>query len=132
MPADRVEIVRRTAGQWNRRAWAEMEAALEPDVTVVPPEGWPEGDTMHGWPAWKRQIERLKDSWDQDHVEIEELAETGDKILVKYRWTMRGKDSGIPFAQPTWCVFTFRGDRVARMEYFMEESLALEAARASE
>jgi len=132
MAADRLEIVRRTADYWNRRAWSEMEAVLDSDVTVVPPAGWPEGDTIRGWPEWKRQIERLKDSWEEEHVEVHDITPVGDRVLVKYVWTTRGKDSGIPFETPMWTLFTFRDGTIARMEYFMEESPALEAARARE
>jgi ketosteroid isomerase-like protein len=132
MPADRLDLVRRTADYWNRRDWSEMEAVLEAEVTVVPPAGWPEGDTIRGWPDWKRQIERLKDSWEEEHVEVDDVTPVGDRVLVKYMWTTRGKDSGIPFETPMWTVFTFRDDRIAGMQYFMDEALAREAAQAPE
>jgi len=132
MASSRAEIVRRTADQWNRRAWSELAADVNPDVTVVPPDGWPEGDTVRGWPGWKRQIERLKDSWEEEHVEVVEITEFGRRVLAHFRWTTRGKDSGIPFETSMWCLFSFRDGKVAHMRYFLEESLALEAARGQE
>jgi ketosteroid isomerase-like protein len=129
---DRIEIVKRTADQWNRRAWSEIEATLSPEVTVVPPDGWPEGDTIHGWEGWRRQIERLKDSWEEEHVEVSEITPFNERLLAKYLWTTRGKDSGIAFETPMWCLFDFREGRVDRMQYFLDESLALEAARRPE
>lgn len=125
---EHIEIVKRTADQWNRRAWSELEAALSPDVTVVPPEGWPEGDTVRGFEAWRRQIETLKDSWEEERVEVVEITRFGDRLLAKYLWTTRGMDSGIPFETPMWCLYAFREGKVHRMQYFMDESLALEAA----
>jgi ketosteroid isomerase-like protein len=129
MAADHVEMLRRTADYWNERAWASMETLLTPDVTVVPPDGWPEAETIEGWDAWKRQIERLKDSWEEDRIEVEDIRQLdpGDRFLVTYRWTMRGKDSGIPFETPAWCVYAFREGRIDHIQFFMDESLAREA-----
>jgi ketosteroid isomerase-like protein len=129
---EHIEIVQRTADQWNRRAWSELAAALSPDVTVVPPEGWPEGDTVRGFEGWKRQIETLKDSWEEEHVEVVEITPFGDRLLVEYLWTTRGMGSGIPFETPMWCLYAFRGGKVESMRYFMEEARALEAARRPE
>jgi ketosteroid isomerase-like protein len=130
--AQQVELVQRTAGYWNRRAWPELEADLNDDLTVVPPDGWPEGDTLQGWPEWQQQIERLKDSWEEERVDVADITPAGEGVLVKYRWTTRGKDSGITFETPMWCLFTFRDGLIQRMRYFMDESLAREAARRPE
>jgi ketosteroid isomerase-like protein len=128
MPLENVEIVRRWFELWTERDWEAFGAIHDPDVMVIPPEGWPDGEVSRGRDAWTRQSKRLKDSWESDRNELDEVRDAGNHVLARTRWITTGKDSGIDFETQFWAVFTLADGKVARIEWFLERSRALEAA----
>ena len=128
MPLENVEIVRRWFELWTERDWEAFGAIHDPDVMVIPPEGWPDGEVSRGRDAWTRQSMRLKDSWESDRNELDEVRDAGNHVLARTRWITTGKDSGIDFETQFWAVFTLADGKVARIEWFLECSRALEAA----
>jgi ketosteroid isomerase-like protein len=67
------------------------------------------------------------EAWESLAIAAESLTEVGDTVLVKVRQTAIGKDSGAPAAFEYFQLWTFRGDRVIRLESVMHEARALEA-----
>jgi ketosteroid isomerase-like protein len=133
MSQENVEIVRRvnelfSKGDLDR--WAEH---WDPEVVVTPPKGWPEGEEPRGIEAWRRQAERLRDSWEEARVEVDEIRPVGDdQVLARIRYITRGRDTGMSFDTPMAAVFRLRGGRIVRARYFWEYDDALEAAGLSE
>src|SRR5437588_475508 len=60
---------------------------------VVPPENWPDGEVTRGREAWLRQGMRIKDSWESDRVELDQLHEAGSNVIIRERCTANGKAS---------------------------------------
>lgn len=114
---------------WNDNDWERLAAAYDANVVGDPPEGWPEGETLHGWEALRRQFERLKDSWDNERVEVDDVTEIGaDKVLAEFRWTGQGKASGVGASAPMWALFSFDDRRIVRLKYFLQRATALAEA----
>ncbi len=131
MSEENVEIVRRGLQAWNRDDLSMK--TTHPDIVVIPPEGWPEGSELRGRDAWKRQAQRLRDSWEDARIEVDELRAAGaDRVFARFRYVTRGKDSGIPFETPMAAVYTVTESKVVRAEFFWEPAGALEAAGLSE
>lgn len=114
-------IVRRAVDAWNANDWALMEALHSPEVEVVAPREWPEGATLRGWGAVRRQFERLKDSWSLERYETERIESAGDKVLLVGTWIGTGETSGLDLGQEMCPVFTLKGGRIARIEYYLKE-----------
>jgi ketosteroid isomerase-like protein len=133
MSQENVEIVRRANELWsegNLDAWAKH---WDPEVVVMAPEGWPEGKVSRGLDAWRRQTERLRDSWDDARVEIDDISPVGrDRVVTRFRYVTRGKDPGMTFDTPMAAMFVLREGVITRAEYFWELADALEAAGLSE
>jgi hypothetical protein len=72
-------------------------AIHRPNVIILPPDGWPDREVIKERDAWVRQVTRLKDAWKSDCIEPSELEAAGDNVIMRNRWTTRGKDSGIDF-----------------------------------
>jgi ketosteroid isomerase-like protein len=128
MSQQNLEVVRRWIELWNKGDWATFGAIHDPNVVVLPPDGWPDGEVSRGREAWTRQVIRLKDSWGTDRIEPEQLNEAGRKVIMHNRWTTKGKDSAIGFETWFWVVFTLSAGSVTRIEFFLDRSRALEAA----
>jgi hypothetical protein len=50
------------------------------------------------------KVIRIKDSWEADRIEPEQLDDTGSKVIMHNRWTTKGKDSVIGFETWFWVV----------------------------
>jgi ketosteroid isomerase-like protein len=73
MAQENLEVVRRQFELWSEGrldAWAQH---WDRGVLVMAPEGWPEGPEFRGLDAWRRQAERLRDSWDEARVEVDDI-----------------------------------------------------------
>lgn len=133
MSRENVEIVRRqfeafSAGDLD--SWAE---AWDPNVVVDAPEGWPEGPREVGLDAWRRQVERLRDSWEEAGVEVDHIRAVGeDRVVMRIRYVTRGKDPGMSFNTPMAASFVLRDRKITRARYFWDFAEALEAAGVSE
>ncbi len=68
--ASREALLRRSVEAWNADDFDQLASIWQNDGTIVSPEGWPEPGTFRGWDALVAQWRRLKDSWDDEHVEL--------------------------------------------------------------
>jgi ketosteroid isomerase-like protein len=133
MSQENVEIVRCQFELWSQGdldGWAQF---WDPDVIVVAPEGWPEGDTNRGLEEWRRQAERLRDSWDEARVEIDEIRPIAvDWVVARIRYVTGGKEAGMSFDTAMAAAFFLRERKIIRAQYCWDIADALEAARLSE
>ena len=132
MSRENVEIVRRATEAWNRDDWEALMALYDDDVVIVAPEEWPEAGTFSGRDAVREQFARLKDSWEEERIEQDELLDLGERVLALNRWVARGKGSGIEVETPGGNLLTLRDGRIVRIEFFTNQSKAREAAGLSE
>lgn len=108
----------------------EIGHQLHPGVTFVNPGDAVEAGTLHGPAAFLGALKRLHDLFEYDGVEIERWAERGERALAIVRITARGKGSDVPVDERFAHLIEFDGDRLARLEWFRDESegqAALEA-----
>jgi ketosteroid isomerase-like protein len=130
MLEENVETLRRGQHAFNRRDKAAFAAVCDPEVENIPPREWPENTPIRGVEAiWDFFVE-AQEAWEEGSYEFGELIDAGrDKIVANQLREMRGKTSGASVAWSFWVVFTFRGGRVLRWEWFTDRDEALEAAR---
>jgi ketosteroid isomerase-like protein len=129
MSQENVGIVRRQFELWsegNLDAWAEL---WDREIVVTPPTGWPEGEEIQGIDAWRRQAERLRDSWNEARVEIDDIRPVrDDRVLAQIRYVTRGRDPGMSFDTSMAAAFVLREGKITRGQYFWDFADALEAA----
>ena len=133
MSEKNVKIVKRGNELWSEGdldAWVEL---WDPQVVVTAPEGWPDGAGQYGLEAWRRQAERLRDSWEEARIEVDDIRPVGpDRVVSRFRYVTRGKDPGMSFDTPMAAAFTFHEGKITRADYFWDFADALEAAGTSE
>jgi ketosteroid isomerase-like protein len=125
--ADAESVVRRSIEAWNRGDWAALEALWDPDGEILAPPGWPESGAFRGWPAIRRQFERLKESWGDEHIELASMTTVRGTALAHVRWRGHGGASGLELDLEVWMLNTVRDGKLVRVEYHLSE----DAARAS-
>jgi ketosteroid isomerase-like protein len=128
MPDQNVEKAERLIEAWNREDWGSIEALFHPDAEAQAPAGWPEAEDAEGWPAIKRQFDRLRDAWSEDRIDIADSeAVEDDVVLLHVHWRTRGKESGIDVDFEAWIVARFRARKIEKAEFYLEREQAMRA-----
>ena len=118
-------MVRAFFGTWNARDMDAVRDALDPDVIVRTPEGWPEPGPYVGREAAMRWFEQLRETWDADDFEfIGDFIDGADRIVVRFIW--RGVGYGPEANMEFTGVFTVRKGRIFGVEFFWDHAEALE------
>src|SRR5687768_5312003 len=109
---ENVEAVRQTLEEVNKGALPGD--VWHPDVAIDPREGWPEGGSpVKGIEDWSRQVERLRDSWEEVRIEVDDVRPAGPtRVAARFRYVTTGKDSGISFDTPMSGLYEFDGGRI--------------------
>ena len=71
-------------------------------------------------------------TWDDYHLDAEELIDAGPRVVLVVFERGRGKGSGAPFERRWAQVMTFRRGRIIRWELFQDRAAALEAVGMSD
>lgn len=87
--ADVENTVRDYENLWNEGNYAEIPTVVA-DSFVLHDPGYPE--TVRGRDAFETYLRELRDGFPDFHVEIEDMAASGERVMAK--WTMTGTHEG--------------------------------------
>jgi hypothetical protein len=132
MSQESMEVVRRSVELWSNADWDAFGTVFDPNVVVLPPEGWPDGEIRTGLDAWIQQSIQLKEAWETDELLSDEAREVGDSVMIRLHWTTKGRGSGIGVDIELWAVYTLLASKIVRMAFFFDRTRALKAAGLSE
>lgn len=129
-PADRAtaheRIVREIFERWADGDFAAGPDRYDPRVMLVLRPGFPESGTYIGVEEIRRY---MRDDFLADlegaAIAAEELIAAGDTVLVRVLQSATGPGSGAPVSMTYYQAWTFRGDRVIRIECIRERDEAL-------
>ena len=120
-----VDIFRNEIDAFRRDDWDAVAATLDPHVLVRTDPRWPE-QRFYGREAVVAFFRGLWESWGPD-ARIEEIVDLGDRLLIRWRYIVRGQHSGVEGEQHIFQINTYREGRVILAGYFLEHEHALEA-----
>jgi ketosteroid isomerase-like protein len=124
-----VELARRGWDIWKGRDFDTLGEMTTEDFVFVPAiAASVEGGAVHGIEGSRRFFEGLDETWESFEIDSEEFREVGDRVQVVGRVRARGRGSGLELDQPIAMVVWFRGDKVARIQSFLDSDQAHEAA----
>ena len=129
MAQETVEIVRRASELLERREWAAMADLFDPGVELHGTVGGlEEGRVVCGLEnivgAFDAEEEQ---AWDEHRIEPREFLDAGDRVVVLHHEFQRAK-SGVELAIDTASIIDVRDGRIVRIQGYMDQSAALEAA----
>jgi uncharacterized protein len=129
MSEENVEIVRRGYEAWNRRDFNQILDLVDPEIEWTFAQGLRPGvdAVYHGHEGVRRFWETFIEPWEEITVEVEELRDSGDRVLAFVRFRAVARD-GLTLDAPYVHVLTFRESRILRFEAFDNRDDALEAA----
>jgi ketosteroid isomerase-like protein len=90
-----------------------------------------EGGSIKGHDDFRRFFADLDETWETFRISADDFREAGGRVISIGRLTAKGRGSELELDQPIYTVLWFRGDRIARMQSFLDESAARAAAEES-
>ena len=124
-----VELARDAYGAWSRADFDAVEAMVAEDLEFVPAvAAGVEGGSVRGRDEVRAFFERLSETWETFQVEPDEFREVGDRVLILGHVRAKGRGSGLELDQPMLSVIWFRDGKIGRIQSFLDEDAAREAA----
>jgi ketosteroid isomerase-like protein len=128
MSQKNVEVVQRIYEGWAKGDFRAGLDDLDPHVTLVVRPDFPEFGVFVGAQGIETLMRRFLDQWEQLTIEAKDLRTVGDTVLARVIQHGKGTASGIEGDIRYFQLFTFRGEKIVRMESVMDEADALAAA----
>lgn len=119
------EIVRRLYEAFNRRDTAAARELMDPDVEWVNPDEAIEPGTRSGYEQYQGALGRLRDSFSEASVVVDRLHESGERVAAVVRLHVRARESGVELELPQSHLWTFRGGKAVRFEWFNDPERAM-------
>jgi ketosteroid isomerase-like protein len=132
MSEENIELVRRAFADFRTSGNLSdgVDVLWADDGEVWPAPGFPESGPFKGRDQIRRFFDGLQDGWKPDSfaVTLRQLEGFGDKVLVSLEWRGIGAASGIESSSDWSAVYTIRGRRFTRLEFFADHAAAISAA----
>ena len=132
MSGEALNVVRRVYDALGRRDSAAVLALYHPEVEFDASgtaAGAMEGDGIYrGHTGLRRWARQWREVWDDYEETCEELIDAGDRVVAVVAGRGRGRVSGIDVAFPRAGVWTVRGGKVVRVEWYSTRAEALACA----
>ena len=128
MSQQNVELVRRLMEIYNERSFEQNADLIDPDIAWdVSRVGVPDVGLSTGRAELRDFARDWEESFQSEHVAIQEIADGGDRVALSVRHQGRGTLSGIDVDQTFGMVWTLRNGRAVGMEMYPTYDEALEA-----
>ena len=127
--SENAELVRRTNDAFNRGDLEGVVALTGPEIQIEDLPDMPEARSFHGHDGLKEFLGLNTEPWESVKVEIDRLIDVGDDaVVVLSRAVARGRGSGVEINQPRGSIYTVRGGKIVRVQFFASPAQTLEAA----
>jgi ketosteroid isomerase-like protein len=107
--------------------WDSMDAEVEIHDHDIPDAG-----VYRGHEGFLRWLADWSEPWSEFSMKPERWIDAGDRVVVVLRMTAKGKGSGVEVNRRDAIVYTVRDGKTVRLDYYNNESEALEAVGLSE
>jgi ketosteroid isomerase-like protein len=129
--ADKLDVARSLIDLWNAGDVEGVVNLYTEDAAMIAGEEWPDQAQYHGRDGVRANIEQWRTVWESSRIEAERIEEYDDRVVASGAWITRGRASGIEGDMPFVVLLTFRGGKIAVLEWFTDHDEAVAAARAA-
>jgi ketosteroid isomerase-like protein len=130
MSQENVEIVQR--GFEHFAATGEPHWEIFDEAVEVRDHDTMDQDGYRGHAGMARWLEDWAAAWSSFTMEPEEFLDVGERVVMVFRMKATGLSSGVALERQDAMVFTVRGGKVLRLEYYNSRQQALESVGLSE
>jgi ketosteroid isomerase-like protein len=130
MSEENVAVVRGTLEAWARGERDQARAGYDEHVVFIFPAL--DAPVSYGIEATELAVESWRRTFDDWRVEIDEVIDGGEHVILVHRQSGTGRESGVPVEFSNAGVYSLRGSKIIRVEYFDSRAEAFEAAGLAE
>jgi len=126
MSLENVEVARRFHEHFDRTGeplWEVIDSEIEVYDHDIPDAG-----TYRGIEGYTRWLTNWSEPFEGFAMDLERLVDAGDRVVSLFVMRATGRGSGATVERKDAMISTFRSGKVTRVEYFNDQSQALEAA----
>jgi ketosteroid isomerase-like protein len=125
---ERVERILGGYDQFNSGELDDALARFSTDIEWIVPDMLPDPGPYEGPEGVRRFWQSWRETFQDFRIEIMEVHDLDDQVVVITRVHGTGRDSGVEVSTPAFpAVWTWRGEKIVRMEMFVSEDSAREA-----
>jgi ketosteroid isomerase-like protein len=128
-----IEVTRNWFETWNR---GDLDAFIDlyaVDAELTPPSSWIESGTISGRRAIRLFFEGLRQAWEgEDAAILRDLFRTGNVVVARMDWRVRGRTSGIDTHLSITNVNTIEHGKIIRQRHYLDHAEALKAVGLAE
>jgi uncharacterized protein len=128
MSRENVGVVRSVYEAWARDELPGPAHLLDAQIEYVNPPGAVEPGIRHGLDAFSQAVRDAFDGWETWQIEPERFVPAGDRVAVVVHYRAHWRVSGVDVEAHESALWTVRGGKVVRYEWFHGPNDALEAA----
>lgn len=128
MSQENVDAVRRIYAIWQNEGSPVPSGLLDPEIEWVNPPDAVERGTRKGIEEFTTAVSAVGDTFEGVGVDIDEILDAGDRVVVLATLHGRGRGSGADVERRQGYVWTLRGGKVTRFQWFNSFDDALKAA----
>jgi ketosteroid isomerase-like protein len=132
MSQENVEIVRRVYEAWAHHELPGPARLFDAQIEYVNPPDAVEPGTRRGLGAFTQAVRDAFEGWETWQIEPERFIPVGERVAVVLRYQAHWRTSGVDVAAHESALWTVRGRKVVRYEWFHGPNDALEAVGLSE
>lgn len=114
---------------YGRRTPEEFAESLHPDAELHPATAFPETGDYYGREEFLRGVHVWLKEWKTFRFIPEEVVDLGEQVLVRVRFSGRAKASSVELDQTIVHLWSFKAGMPWRLDVFVEERDALQAAQ---
>ena len=120
-----LEIVRRNYDAFAREDWDALFALYHPEVeTDLSRSRIPDAGVYHGHDGLRKGWRRWRGAWERYDLEVEELIESGDRVLALCRVQARSRGQGVETKLRAADLFTVRDGLIVRFTPYNDIEVA--------
>ena len=128
MSEARIEAVREIYEEWRKGDFRGGVDLYDPLALLVQGAGFPEAGAYLGLERIGEYMQTFLEAWERVTIEAEDLVSAGDSVVAAVVQRGVGRGSGAPAEFRYFQVWTFRGDKVVRLDVLRDRVAAVEAA----
>jgi ketosteroid isomerase-like protein len=125
MPQDKVQLLRGVYERWREGDFSAGVELFDPLILFIMRPEFPDAGNYLGLDRVAEYMRGFLEPWTRLTIEAEDYFESGDSIAVAVRQRGTGGESGAPTELRYFQVWSFRGDRVIRLENIRERTDAM-------
>ena len=132
MSQQNVEVIRAVYDRFGSGDFRASMDTFDPQISFIVGPGFPEAGHYRGIAAIAEYTRGFLEPWSEISIQAEEIIDGEDAVLAAVRQSGIGSESGAATEFRYFQVWSFRADRVVRLENFRDRAAARAAAGLTE